>query len=498
MKFLKMKPSQKRWGIVIGVDEYENAGEYLRNLKGCVADAHRMFRTMTDKDCCGFEADHVRLLENPTYAEIESAFEDLGSRMAKGDELWFYYAGHGYSERRRNGVSGYLLPSDVRLNSNGKLSTHGCISHSGLRDDFIARNLDMGNITVVLFLDCCCAASVGLADGSRSVCMDAKEMSDGFQESFRDLGSIGSVESENWDFKYISFMATDKSGKAKEDASGGVFTKCLIEGLRGGRPEFTTIGAGTSDCYVRVGRLGAFLGEHVPNQPPLQDFQDVTYPLSVSSERRSLLNQMKEMNKNAVAWLFKMMEEDLIEKDVRQFAEDVVYESDSADFKYAGMMRNLMRLFSAPTLQIPVGLKEGSDLVKAFYEMKRLMDGNLAKEKEPPVVVPSAPSVRKQQNEEPLSRRDRELAADIVARVRAVDGEDADIPDIGRMSQADAVSALDVLARNRLRTRGPALFSTGERAAWDVRSTKGFESAFEAAVYELVNDDNALPQRRTK
>ena len=501
MKMTKIKDASKRWGIVVGVDNYVHAGEYLHNLKGCVADAHTMFRTMTDKECCGFDADHVKLLENPTYAEIESAFEDLGSKMARGDELWFYYAGHGYSERRRNGsVSGYLLPSDVRLNENGKLSTHGCISHNGLRDDLIARNLVQGNITVVLFLDCCCAASVGLTDGSRSASTDVKEITDGFTESFRDLGLATPEEGESWDFKYISFMATDKSGKAKEDASGGVFTKCLIEGLGGGRPEFPTVGAGTSDCYVRVGNLGAFLGQFVPNQPPIQDFHDVMYPLSVSSERKSLLEQMKKMNRNVSTWLFKMREDNLITKDVRQFAEDVVEEADSGDFKYAGMLRNLMRLFSTPELQNTVGQKEGSDLIKAFYELKCLLDGKQSGTKGPPPVGPLVPSCNKREGT-PLSQHDRDLLADVESRLRSVDGDDAGLSDIERMSQADAADALNVIARKRLRARGAALFSANEQAAWDVRARKGFTSVFESAVYEMVRDemvrdDRARRQRR--
>ena len=302
-----IKPATKRWGIVVGVDEYENAGEPLHNLKGCVVDARRMYEVMIAPDCCGFLEEHVTKLENPTYEEIETAFEEVGEKMKKGDELWFYYAGHGYSERRPNGaVSGYLLPSDVKLSRSGKLSAQGCISHSGLRDELIARNIARGNITVVLFLDCCCAASVGLNDGNRSVWTGTKEMSEDFAASFRDLcvvGPGGGEGDENWDFKYISFMATDKSGKAKEDESGGVFTKYLIEGLRGGREDCPTVAQKGADCYIRAGRLGTFLSEFVESQPPIQDVTDSNYPLSVSSEKKSLQEQMKRMNKDVIDWL---------------------------------------------------------------------------------------------------------------------------------------------------------------------------------------------------
>ena len=495
MKQPSLKQPSKRWGIVVGVDEYANAGGYLRNLKGCVADANTMFRTMTDKECCGFDADHVKLLENPTYAEIESAFEDLGSKMARGDELWFYYAGHGYSERRRNGsVSGYLLPSDVRLNENGKLSTHGCISHNGLRDDLIARNLVQGNITVVLFLDCCCAASVGLTDGSRSASTDVKEITDGFTESFRDLGLATPEEGESWDFKYISFMATDKSGKAKEDASGGLFTKCLIEGLSGGRPEFQTVG-GDSDCYVRVGKLGAFLGQYVPNQPPIQDFHDVMYPLSVSSERKSLLEQKKAMDRKVSTWLFKMRDENLIPKDVRQFAEDVVEDTDSGDFKYAGLLRNLMRFFSYPERELPGGLNEGATLIRAFYELKNFHDGK---------TVGAAPSAgnsrspsRASAADVPLTVREKKVLEFVEDRLRKADGEGIDLSSVRVMTQHEAADRIYAIARERMRKmcrkrRCDPLCTKNERDLWAVKAREGFSSSIEAAVYELICDDAAL------
>ena len=99
MKTLKMKPAQKRWGIVVGIDKYKHANEFLHDLQGCVIDAHKMYDTMTNKDCCGFIEDHVRLLENPDFDELEEAFAQIGARMRDGDELWFYFAGHGYSDK---------------------------------------------------------------------------------------------------------------------------------------------------------------------------------------------------------------------------------------------------------------------------------------------------------------------------------------------------------------------------------------------------------------
>ena len=501
----KIRPAVKRWGIVVGVDEYVSAGEYLHNLKGCVADARRMYDVMVDKDCCGFLEDHVTKLENPTYEEIETAFEEVGGKMKKGDELWFYYAGHGYSERRQNGaVSGYLLPSDVKLSRSGKLSAQGCISHSGLRDDLIARNITYGNINVVLFLDCCCAASVGLNDGNRSVCAGVREMSEDFTASFRDLSAVGpgGGESESWDFKYISFMATDKSGKAKEDESGGVFTKYLIEGLRGGREDCSTVAQKGADYYIRAGRLGAFLGEFVESQPPIQDFKETNYPLSVSSKKKLLQAQITDMNKAVIDWLTKMWGEKLVKKEQRQFAEDVMDESESSDFPYAGLMRNLMRLFSAPNQEFSDKLREGATLIQAFYDLKRLLDGKGPEGKDQPGGKPASPVTHvKPKETAPLSSHDRELLEMVTSRLYEVDGDGIDLSEIGRMSQADAAAALNDIARRRLReqcgrARYDALFTPNEQAEWSMKARRGFSTVFESAVYELVRDDKALSQRR--
>ena len=483
----KLKDASKRWGIVIGVDTYANFGEHLSNLRGCVADARKMFETMTDKECCGFAEDHVVKLEDPTYVKIESAFAQVGEKMKRGDELWFYYAGHGYSERRRNGVSGYLLPSDVKLNENGKLSTRSCISHSGLRDDFIARNIPHGNITIVLFLDCCCAASVGLADGSRGVSADVQEMSDGFTESFRDLGFLGNAEGSDWDseggdwdFRYISFMATGTTGKAREDASGGIFTNYLIKGLMGGcPPEYSTA---VSDYFVRAGALGGFLGNYLSNPPPAQSIPDATYPLSISPKKKASLKQMEQMDKDALAWLLKMEGKHLVGKEIRRFAENVVDRSESGDFKHAALLRELIQLFSVPG-DSPIELNVGAELIKAFYEMKKLLE----RKDSPDAQVPrqKGPS----SGPDRLSARDRGLLADVAGRLGCDDLKSV-------ATQQEAVAALNEASRKWVRTaclrNYHPLYTPNERAQWSNQEGKGFDSLVESAVCELVLDDAAL------
>ena len=87
----KIRPAVKRWGIVVGVDEYVSAGEYLHNLKGCVADARRMYDVMVDKD--------YKQNTKEWHATITDAGKIIATRMLSGkckqfalcdaDDAWY-------------------------------------------------------------------------------------------------------------------------------------------------------------------------------------------------------------------------------------------------------------------------------------------------------------------------------------------------------------------------------------------------------------------------
>ena len=163
------------------------------------------------------------------------------------------------------------------------------------------------------------------------------------------------------------------------------------------------------------------------------------------------------------------------------------------------MLRNLMRLFSADQ-NLSGQLNEGAMLINAFTELKSLLE-----KKEPmgSVGTPNPPSDTKPQikSAKPLSSNDRELLADVNARLQEVDGEDVDILDASYRSQSEAAVALDKIARKRMRqmcgrVRYDSLYSKNERDRWSMNARKGFASAFEAAIYELVRDDKALASRK--
>lgn len=65
-----------------------------------------------------FEPGHVRLLADPSRAQIYEAFEALGQTLEPNDNLLIFYAGHGDCNIPKR--IGYWWPSDVRNNSNAQ------------------------------------------------------------------------------------------------------------------------------------------------------------------------------------------------------------------------------------------------------------------------------------------------------------------------------------------------------------------------------------------
>lgn len=495
----ELKSPSKRWGIVVGVDKYEYANDYLHDLHGCVIDANKMYDTMMDEECCGFLKDHVQLLVNPCFDELEEAFASVGEKIRAGDELWFYFAGHGYSDRNRSRDNGYLLLTGAKYDKRGFLRSEGSMSRDQL-GDLVGQHIKVGGVTVVFFLDCCCAASVGLNTGDRAV-QEVSELED-IATSFgamrtRDL-NIVSDDCETEPMRYISLCATGKYGRAREDQDGGAFTKRLVEGLMGGTSSYPTA---IEDIYVTAGLLGNYVGAKMTVQGPRQNISDPTYPLSISPGKKRIADQHKAMDGNVREWLANFTGEVLD----KQFAELVLMHK--VDFEFAEIMRKVLRIVSDPNCALRMDGEESASLLKAFHSLKNLLDrsdspGSGAQTSLDSKKVGAVKSAIKSKltdtrmGQVPLTACDRELLADVAERMRDVDGEGAELLDIGRKSQGDAVLALNAMARERMRRMGAPLFGKDERDAWDMKSMSGFSSAVEAAVYEIVKDDKALAVRK--
>ncbi|AZV79358.1 peptidase C14 [Parasedimentitalea marina] len=144
--------ANRRWALVVGVDGYEN----LEDLKKARNDAQAVSQALTR---LGFE---VRTLYDPSRRDMNSAVSTMANQIDPGDEVLFYFAGHGVEVEGRN----FLLPSDVPMINLGDESylTGESIAADRVLDTFQKR----GARTTVMILDAC-RNNPFPSDGKRSV-----------------------------------------------------------------------------------------------------------------------------------------------------------------------------------------------------------------------------------------------------------------------------------------------------------------------------------------
>lgn len=145
-------PQTQRRALVIGVDGYEN----LESLQKARNDASAVSNALVD---LGFD---VLTLYDASRREINSAVSTLAGQIEPGDEVLFYFAGHGIEVDGRN----YLLPSDVPVVNYGDESflTGESIPAGRILETFQRR----GARTTVMVLDAC-RNNPFSQDGKRSV-----------------------------------------------------------------------------------------------------------------------------------------------------------------------------------------------------------------------------------------------------------------------------------------------------------------------------------------
>lgn len=95
-------PKVKRYALVIGNNNYKNVSKIYKAVNDAKAVA-KSFRAV------GFE---VILQTDASYAAIKKGLLKLKSSIRPGDEVLFYYAGHGVSMDGHN----YVLPIDIKIN----------------------------------------------------------------------------------------------------------------------------------------------------------------------------------------------------------------------------------------------------------------------------------------------------------------------------------------------------------------------------------------------
>jgi hypothetical protein len=190
--------AEKRLALVIGNDNYQNV-QHLTNAR---ADARAIAAELT---AVGFD---VTLKQDVSEKAMKAALRDLKSRVQGGDDVVFYFSGHGV----QFGGTNYLIPVDITADSEAQVADDA-VSLQRILDDLTEQKARF---------------SLAIIDACRS---------NPFKEAGRAIGGRGLVPVTPATGQMIMFSAG--AGQAALDNLGpkdanpnGVFTRVLIQHIR--------------------------------------------------------------------------------------------------------------------------------------------------------------------------------------------------------------------------------------------------------------------------
>ena len=105
----------KRWGIIIGINAYDDPN--INSLRYASADASAIYKVLTHPQTGGFKKEQLHLLTSdsqspPTRNNILESLALLNRMIRAEDTVVFHFSGHGLTQ----GGINYLLPTDTRVN----------------------------------------------------------------------------------------------------------------------------------------------------------------------------------------------------------------------------------------------------------------------------------------------------------------------------------------------------------------------------------------------
>ena len=106
--------AHRYYALLIAVEEYTDPA--ITSLNEPMKDANKLKDVLKSKYT--FEDQDITILKNPTFEEMNVAFEELSKKIEPTDFLLIFYAGHGYFDEKTN--IGYWLPSDAQEKNRAK------------------------------------------------------------------------------------------------------------------------------------------------------------------------------------------------------------------------------------------------------------------------------------------------------------------------------------------------------------------------------------------
>ena len=109
------------YALLIGVQDY--ADKSVNQLDHPLADAQRLLNVLTENYT--FDPGNIILLKDPDRKSIIHTFNDLKNKLTEKDNLFIFYAGHGYWDPDLK--QGYWLPCDAAANDPTDWISNGTI-----------------------------------------------------------------------------------------------------------------------------------------------------------------------------------------------------------------------------------------------------------------------------------------------------------------------------------------------------------------------------------
>lgn len=220
--------------LVVGIAQYEHVTPLPLAVHN---DAHAVAQLLSDPRYCGYAPGHVRLLidAEATRSALETALRDLALQTTRTSTVLIYFSGHG----GQSAAGAYLLPVDARLGSEQVLA-ETALSAEALT---VALRAIPAHQLIVL-LDCCFAGGLGQPK-------DAEGAAFTYGLTNTDYVRLGTGSGR----VILAAARADQPAWIQTDAPHSLFTRCLLDGLRGG--------IGSEDGLIHIFALYDFIEQRV-------------------------------------------------------------------------------------------------------------------------------------------------------------------------------------------------------------------------------------------
>ncbi|MFH0893786.1 MAG: tetratricopeptide repeat protein [Bacteroidota bacterium] len=237
--------------VIVGVSDYKN----ITKLRYAHTDAMAFYNFLVSPAGGSVDPANVKLLTNEkaTSAQIFAALDWLVETTKEGENVIFYFSGHGDLETKTIRQNGFLLAYDCPP---AAYMSGGTVAVNFLQD-YLMTLAQSNKARVTLITDAC--RSGKLAGGESG----AKQTAAALQEQWETI------------IKILSSQAGELSyeGEKWGNGGGGIFTQYLVNGLTG-------FGDKNKDKKVTVSELFIYFSENVPKETDFKQNPYVTGNLS--------------------------------------------------------------------------------------------------------------------------------------------------------------------------------------------------------------------------